>query len=198
MSWFFCFFAGQWLKHKGDIPEFENGPYLYLFNHESMFDQFMVGAYLRHYTTALNAKEEMRYPIWGTLARKYGIVGIERKNLKQAIKSLEEVEVGIKHNISFLISPEGTRTKDGSIGKFKKGPFHVAKNTGVKIIPIGLIGAFRAKRKTDWKLSPGLLTVKFGAPIKVSHYKNLTVDELKLYVREKIIDLTIKNKGEKQ
>ena len=51
-----------------------------------------------------------------------------------------------------MIAPEGTRTLNGKLGKFKKGAFHVAKNTGVTIIPVALIGAYNAKKVTDWRI----------------------------------------------
>ena len=48
----YCFLAGQWLRKINNPPESDGGPYLYMFNHVSMFDQFMIGAYIGHYITA--------------------------------------------------------------------------------------------------------------------------------------------------
>ena len=91
---------------------------------------------------------------------------IVRQKIKKALVSLKVAEETIKQGTSFLISPEGTRTLTGEIGPFKKGPFHLAKNTNATIVPIALRGGFRAKRKNDWRLQPGVLTVIFGDPIR--------------------------------
>ena len=90
---------------------------------------------------------------------------------------------------SFLISPEGTRTLTGEIGPFKKGPFHLALNTNATIVPVALKGGFRAKKKSDWRLYPGVITVVFGDPIKSIHYEKLNIEELRDLISKKIIEL---------
>ena len=122
--WSWCFFAGQWLVKVGRVPSKKNQPYLYMFNHSSMFDQFMIGAFLPHYITAVAAIEVFKYPVFGLLMKKYGIIPIVRKNIKKALKSLSKAESALNNEISFLISPEGTRSLTGKLGEFKKGPFH--------------------------------------------------------------------------
>ncbi len=186
ISWSYCFFAGQWLLKDNNPPPIDGQPYLYLFNHVSMFDQFMVGAFIPHYLTAIGATEIFKYPIWGQLLNKYGAIPIKRKQLKSAIKSLDLVEEAIHNGDSFIIAPEGTRTLNGEMGIFKKGPFHIAKNTGITIVPIALLGAFEAKRKNDWRLRPGFITTRFGAPISQNEYKDLSVDELSDLIKRKI------------
>ena len=157
-----------------------------MFNHVSMFDQFMIGAYVPHYITAVAAIEIFRYPIWGYIIKKYGVIPIVRQKIRQAIGSLNIAEEALNNGISFIISPEGTRTNTGELGPFKKGPFHLAKNTGATIVPVGLLGGFKAKRKKDWRLSPGILTTRFGDPITQQEYSNLDVEEIRALVRKRI------------
>ena len=170
-------------------PESGGGPYLYMFNHVSMFDQFMIGTYVGHYITAIAAIETFRYPVFGSVLKKYGIIPIARQKIKKAIVSLKVAEEAIKNGTSFLISPEGTRTLTGEIGPFKKGPFHLAKNTNATIVPVALKGGLRAKRKDDWRLHPGVLTVVFGDPIKHDNYKKLEIEQLRDLILKKIIEL---------
>tara|TARA_A100001011_G_scaffold92650_1_gene97442 strand:- start:49639 stop:50208 length:570 start_codon:yes stop_codon:yes gene_type:complete len=184
-----CFFAGQWLKKENNPPPVNGQPYLYLFNHVSMFDQFMIGAYIGHYITAVGAKEIFQYPIFGQLITLYGGVPIIRTHLKSALKSLQYVEEAINKGVSFIIAPEGTRTLTGELSPFKKGPFHLAKNTGITIVPIALMGGLEAKSKDDWRLKPGILTTRFGVPITQEEYGHLQVEEISDLVREKIEDL---------
>ena len=167
------------MKIEGETPQKDGQPYLYLFNHASMFDGFMIVAAIPHYITAIGANKQFSWPIWGWIVKLYGVIPIKRKKLKEAIHSLDLAEDAIRRGISFLISPEGTRTLTGKMGNFKMGPFHLAKNTGITIIPVGLSGAFKAKRKPDWRIKPGVLTLMFGDPIVASDYKNHTIEELR-------------------
>jgi len=185
----YCFFAGQWLRKINHPPKKSGGPYIYMFNHVSMFDQFMIGAYIPHYITAVAAIEVFKYPIWGFIIKKYGVIPIIRQKIRKAIGSLNLAEEAIKNGTSFLISPEGTRTLTGEIGPFKKGPFHLAKNTNATIVPLALEGGFRAKKKSDWRIQPGILKIVFGEPIKSSHYKNLNISDLQRLVLKRILEL---------
>ena len=184
MSYFFCLFGGQRLKVYGEIQDPESGTYLYLMNHESLFDHFAIGRYIKHYVTAIAKYEQFKYPLWGHVAKYYGIEPIDRSNTKKAIKSLKKVEMEIiKNKLSFLIAPEGTRAKDGSLGEFKKGAFHLAKNTGASIVPVIINGAYEAKNKKDWRLRPGTIDVHFSDSISAHIYKDMSVEELRDYVR---------------
>ena len=181
---FYCFLGGQWLRRENFPPSKNNQPYIFMFNHASMFDQFMIGAYVPHYITAVAAIEIFRYPIWGYIIKKYGVIPIVRQKIRKAIGSLNIAQAALKDGTSFLISPEGTRTSNDQLGPFKKGPFHLAKNTGATIVPIGLIGGFKAKKKEDWRLKPGILTTRFGIPITQQEYADLDVIELRDLVRK--------------
>lgn len=185
----FLFLSGQILITEGKAPEKKKGPYLYLFNHGSLFDVFMLASGIRHYITSVGKASQFDYPVWGTVIKRYGVIPIQRKNLKKAIHSLALLEEAIRNGVSSIISPEGTRTLTGELQPFKKGPFHVAINTGVTLVPVGLIGAFDAKKKTDWRIRPGILKIRFGKPITGDEYKNETVESLSLRLRDEISNL---------
>ena len=98
-----------------------------MFNHTSLLDTFIVVALIPEFTGAIGKKEQFKIPIWGAVLRRWGVVGIERDNVAEAVRSLGAVEEAVKSGVSLLIAPEGTRSPDGTLGVFKKGPFHVAK-----------------------------------------------------------------------
>ena len=190
MSYFFCLFGGQRLKVNGEIPDPESGPYLYLMNHESLFDHFAIGRHIKHYVTAIAKFEQFKYPLWGHVAKYYGVEPIDRSNTRKAIESLKRVETEIiKNKLSFLIAPEGTRSKNGSLGEFKKGAFHIAKNTGASIVPVIINGAYEAKNIKDWRLTPGTIDIYFSDSISENIYKNMSVEDLRDYVRGIIKEL---------
>ena len=145
--------------------------------------------FIKHYVTAIAKFEQFKYPLWGNVARRYGVVPIDRSNVNKAIRSLKLVEKEIIDNkISFLIAPEGTRSEDGSLGEFKKGAFHIAKNTGISVVPVIINGAYEAKKKTDWRLSPGIIDICFTDIITQDFYSDMSVGQLRDYVRQKIKD----------
>ena len=95
MKWFgrICLFsAGQILRIEGSIPEKEKQPYIYMFNHESMFDHFMIAAATSHYLTGVAAEDQYSYPVYGAGLRRYKAIPIKREKLKAAIHSLDEAQ----------------------------------------------------------------------------------------------------------
>tara|TARA_B100000929_G_scaffold225830_1_gene182137 strand:+ start:1404 stop:2123 length:720 start_codon:yes stop_codon:yes gene_type:complete len=195
MKWFcrICLFsAGQMLRIEGNIPKKEKQPYIFMFNHESMFDHFMIVASTSHYLTGVAAEDQYSYPVYGAGLRRYKAIPIKREKLKDALHSLDEAESVIKNGISLLIAPEGTRTITGTMGPFKKGPFHLAKNTKATIVPVALIDAWIAKPKTDWRLKPGIITVRFGDPVLDIDYEHLTLQGLSDHIRNQLTHLIAK------
>ena len=178
--------AGQIIKIEGEIPDSKKGPHLYLFNHQSMLDQFLVAGSIKEYISAVGADYQFSWPIWGRVIKRLGAIPIVRKDLTKAIHSLSLAEDEIRKGTSFLIAPEGTRTLTGKMGEFKKGLFHLSLNTGVTIIPIGLMGAYNAKKRNDWRIYPGMITVRIGKPIKKDYYQKMSVEELRDDIRAKI------------
>lgn len=186
LSWLFMFFGGQWFKIEGKAPKTDKGPYLYLMNHGSLFDAFMSIAAVPHYVTGIGSIEQFSWPIWGRLAKRYGLIPIERTKINSALSSLHKLEEAIHMGTSAIIAPEGTRTTTGQLNEFKKGAFHVAKNTGVTIVPLALKGAYNAKNKNDWRINPGKISAVFGKPIEQKDYENIDIEELKNKVKFEI------------
>ena len=178
--------AGQLLIKKGKAPNPKDGPHLYLFNHQSYLDPFMLGATIKGHVSAVGGDFQFEWPLWGHILKRYGAIPIIRENLSKAIHSLSLAEDEIRRGRSFLISPEGTRTTTGKMLSFKKGPFHVAKNTGVTIVPVGIVGAFRAYRRHDWRIYPGVVKIRYGEPITHPEYEHMTLEELQDLVYKKI------------
>ncbi|NQV36936.1 MAG: 1-acyl-sn-glycerol-3-phosphate acyltransferase [Candidatus Marinimicrobia bacterium] len=185
----FLLSCGQWVTYDGVTPPKEGGPYLYMFNHQSMFDGFLLVGSFRHYVTGVGAQKQFSWFIWGWIVKRYGVIPIKRSKLNQAIHSLEAMEKVMNTGVSCLISPEGTRTLTGEMITFKKGAFHVAQNTKATIVPIGINGAYEAKPKNDWRFKPGRIRMTYGEFISWDTYKDMSLEELRDTVKEKISKL---------
>ena len=183
----------QYFSVKGQVPKKENGPYIFMFNHESMFDVFMLGGAIPYYVNAIGWEGIFKWPLFGFFVKRYGVYPITHDNTDQARATLKAAEkILVKDGDSMVFSPEGQRTLTGEMGEFKKGGFHFTKSTNVaSIVPVGLIGAYRANVRTSWVVNPGKLTTVFGEPITPEDYRNLTVEELRDLTKKRISELLV-------
>ena len=180
----------QWFSVKGKVPHKKDGPYLFMFNHESMFDVLMLAGAIPYYINAIGWEGVFKIPLFGFMAKRYGAYAITHDNTGKAKATLKAAEkILLEDKDSMVLSPEGQRTITGEMGEFKKGGFHFAKATNVTIVPIGLIGAYRANKRTSWTINPGRLTLMFGDPITAEDYSNLSVEELRDVTKERIGNL---------
>jgi 1-acyl-sn-glycerol-3-phosphate acyltransferase len=163
--------------------------YLYLGNHESLFDIFAIPATFPSYLVGVEAASHFKYPVWGYLAGKWGNIPITRRHLPEALKTLEKTAEVLNTGANIIILPEGHRTLTGKMGSFKKGPFHLALAAKADILPFAFCGLYQFQNKLDWRVNPGTAEVKFGAPIAYETYKNDSIDTLRKRVRLAIMEL---------
>ena len=177
----------QWFSVKGKVPPKKDGPYLFMFNHESMFDVLMLAGGIPYYINAIGWEGVFKIPLFGFMAKRYGAYAVTHDNTDKAKATLKAAEkILLQDKDSMVLSPEGQRTITGEMGEFKKGGFHFAKATNATIVPVGLIGAYRANKRTSWTINPGRLTLVFGDPITAEDYSNLSVEELRDVTKERI------------
>jgi len=108
-----------------------------------------------------------------------GHIPINRVNANSAMKSLRRAAEQLQKGVSILILPEGHRTLDGEVAKFKRGSFILAKSGGRDIVPIAILGAFDITKRGSWLISPGKITLSFGKSIPEKDFRVLGTYELK-------------------
>jgi len=187
ISKIFLIAIGIKLKISGNIPK--DGPFIIMANHGSMIDPFLWGAFMKGKFTGIIARKNLKYPVYGWLLRRMNAIPIDRKDRENSILGIQEAERILKKGFHIGIHPEGTRTLNGKMNKFKKGGFHMAINTKTPIVPVGINGAFNFKPKNRITINPGKITVKIGDPISNSIYDTMTMDELILLTENKIKEL---------
>ena len=164
----------------------KNTTYLFMSNHESLFDIPLLEAYVPTFVRGVEALRQFKWPVYGWAIRLVGNIPIDRKNIHASIKSMKITEKILKKGRSIIILPEGHRTLDGNLRPFKKLPFHLAKQAGVPVIPIGLSGLFELKNKGSWLIRPRPITIAFGQPISSDKIESFSTEKLRDYIREKI------------
>ena len=166
--------VGGRIRVAGKFPTDRN--YIFMANHASMFDAFILPAVLRGKFTALVAHESLRKLLFGTLVKRFRAIPIKRKDRQSALASIKIAEQRFADDYNVVILPEGTRTLTGELGPLKKGGFHMAINTRAPINVIRINGAFDLKPKTSWYLRPGPISVIFGKVIEPDRYDELGIE----------------------
>jgi len=162
-------------------------PQIFMSNHQSDFDIFIVLAYLPVQFRWLAKKELFRIPVFGKAMKNAGYIEIDRQNHERAMQNLAEASRKIREGKSVMSFPEGTRSVDGTIKAFKKGMFHLALKAGVPIVPITIIGTSEIMPKRSLKINPGRITMIIDRPIDVTAYSEDSRPELTERVRSVIM-----------
>lgn len=144
----------------------KNEKYLVVSNHQSVFDIPVIGANLPLNLRIFAKRELSRIPFFGQMLLLYDFSFVDRKNARQAVKDLKKA-VKLMKFYSYLVFPEGTRTKDGSVGKFKSGAFAMAFDTGEKILPIAITGVDRIMKPGQLIVNPGIVRMKILEPVSI-------------------------------
>jgi len=163
-------------------------PCVYLSNHQGIPDMPMI--YCLPVTLRFVAKSAIKYvPFlgWYMLADRH--VFIDRSNRSDAIRSLQRAGERIRNGISVVMFPEGTRTLDGRVLPFKKGPFRLALEAQVPIVPLALEGSRNCWPKGKLWVTSGTLRLKVGTPIPTRGLTQADREALMRQVRHAIIKL---------
>ncbi|MDD5541860.1 MAG: lysophospholipid acyltransferase family protein [Acidobacteriia bacterium] len=161
--------------------------YIFMPNHESNVDPVAVFLAIPHDVKAIAKKEFFRVPLLNMACRLEHFISVDRQNHESAVESVEQAVKQLEAGDSFLIYPEGTRTRTGALGAFRKGGFIAAIRSKVPIVPMTVEGCYEMMRKGEFKIVPGKITVTFHKPIDPSHLTLEDRDTLILKVRNAIV-----------
>lgn len=150
---------------------------IFVCNHQSNLDIPTIVSAL-HIDVGFVAKKEMKsWPFFSIWMKKSKCVFLNRENPREGIKDIREAVKLIKEGYPIVIFPEGERTIDGEILRFKKGSFKLATETNGIIVPLTIKGTFNIQKRGEWKMKRNqLVTIVVDEPIYVS---SLSKDELK-------------------
>lgn len=160
------------------------GTYIFMSNHVSNLDPPLLVPKIPGRTSVLAKKEIWRIPILGKALDLAEIVPVERSNREAAINSIRRASEVMRHHINMTIFPEGTRSPDGRLMPFKKGPFHLAAETGFSIVPVTILGTYEMMPKGKLIVKGGTATLVFHAPVDPKQFASR--EELMEIVRKAI------------
>jgi 1-acyl-sn-glycerol-3-phosphate acyltransferase len=173
------------------LPDIDwKAPHIFVMNHQSMIDIACAFAVLPA-NIRFVAKSQLKFvPFIGWFIWMTGMVFVDRSKRSKAVASLEKAGARIRAGATIIAYPEGTRSPDGRILPFKKGPFVLALAAGVPIVPVAIEGTHRVSPKdAPWKLRPADVRMKVGTPISTVGRTSEDRDALLHEVRAALIAL---------
>ncbi|MEW6526686.1 MAG: lysophospholipid acyltransferase family protein [Spirochaetota bacterium] len=152
--------------------------YVIVSNHQSHYDVFVLYGWLGIDFKWVMKQELRKVPGLGIGCEKVGHIFIDRSNTERALASLNEAKKKIVNGTSVIFFPEGTRSKDGKVGEFKKGAFKMAFDLGLPILPVTIVGTSKILPAHTINLFPGIVHLYIHKPININQYTEDKIEEL--------------------
>ena len=152
--------------------------YVIISNHQSHYDIFVLHGWLLVDIIWVMKKELRKIPIFGYICEKTEQIYIDRSNREAAKASLEEAKKRIVDGTSVIFFAEGTRSKTGRLGEFKKGAFRMALDLNIPILPVTIINTEKILPAKTFRLFPGRAKMIIHKPIEISNYSHDTIEDL--------------------
>jgi 1-acyl-sn-glycerol-3-phosphate acyltransferase len=158
--------------------------YLFMSNHVSNIDPPLLLPLIPKRTSVMAKKELFSYPILGKVMKLGSLVPVDRGNRDAGISAVRLAAEVIRQGISMTIFIEGKRSFDGKLLPFKKGPFYLAAETSVPVVPVSIAGTHALMPKQRFAIKPGVATITFHDAIEPGEFGSR--EELMAKVREVI------------
>lgn len=174
---------------RGSENLWSHRPAVFIFNHQSKMDPMVVTKLIREDFTAVGKAQAKNVPVFGQFFQLAGMTFIDRSDNAKAREALEPVVEAIRGGKSLMIAPEGTRTPTPRLGPFKKGPFHIAMQAGVPIVPIVLKGIHTVQSRGGQLIHPGTVEVVVLPPFVSDGWTPKTVGKHVDEVRSAMLEV---------
>ncbi len=174
-----------------DVSGLENidkkASYVFMCNHLSAIDGPLLFMLIPQSIRVILKKESFRIPIIGQAMRLVSFVPVDRKGLKGGKKSIDQaIRMITEKGYSFMIFPEGTRSRDGKLQAFKRGGFFLALNSQVPVAPVTIQGTFELMPKGSFFIKKGRVRVQFHPIVPIQGFDHDSLPELMGKVRAAI------------
>jgi len=140
--------------------------YIFMSNHASNLDPPIQIPLIPRRTSVMVKKELFKTPILGRAMRMGSLVPVDRGNRDAGIEAVRAAKKVVEQGLNMTIYVEGHRSFDGKLLPFKKGPFYLAMECGVPIVPMTIVGTHYAMPKKRFAIKPGLVKVIFHPAIE--------------------------------
>jgi 1-acyl-sn-glycerol-3-phosphate acyltransferase len=179
---------GLGLEVQGKEKVAREEAHIFMANHLSLIDGPLLFLLIPQPVRVILKKEVFRIPVIGVGMRYVEFVSVDRKRMKAGKASIAKaVNLMKSRGYSFLIFPEGTRSRDGRIQVFKRGGFFLALESGAAIVPISISGTYEIMPRGSFFIKKGKIRVVFHPAIPVAGYEAADLPDLMTKVKETIL-----------
>ena len=173
--------TGVEVEAQGEHHLWAHRPALFLFNHQSTVDGYVLLTLLRRGFTGIAKKEAAKMPLLGQILRALDFAFIDRGNTGSSKEAMQPAVDRLRHGMSVVIAPEGTRSLTPRLGQFKKGAFHIAMQAGAPIVPVVIRNTYEVMPRGSLLFRPGTVQVCALPAIDVTTWK---VEDLDRHVAD--------------
>ena len=161
-SWLILATTGVRVRTSG-VDRVPDGSYVFVSNHQSIYDIPILFANMPFQLRIIAKASLGSFPVLGWHLRYAGHLLVDRS--RAGVSTLRQVARLVSHGHSLIVFPEGTRSVDGRVGRFKGGLFLVAVESGLPVVPVAVVGSRHVMRKGRLMTCPGDVEIIVHAPI---------------------------------
>lgn len=159
--------AGVKVQVKGLENVMKEKSQIFVANHESWFDSFVLCAALPVSVTFVSKKEMFRVPVYSYIMRRLHFICVDRERAREAMNSIDDATTVFHSTLSLVVFPEGTTSRTGELGSFKRGAVLLAAKARVPIVPVTIIGTRKIRlRESPWIHYGVQVEVRISEPLE--------------------------------
>jgi 1-acyl-sn-glycerol-3-phosphate acyltransferase len=189
------------VKHSGitlNVKGRENIPdrnCLFVSNHQGLLDIPVIVSVINRQVGFVAKKELIKFKLISSWMKDIHSVFIDRDNVRDSIKTINEAVENLKSGYNMAIFPEGTRSRGPEVGEFKKGSMKLATKSQALVVPIAIDGTYKVLEANKWKVIPAKIDVIISKPIDVTSLTKEQQQDLSRMVENIIKNSLIENRN---
>jgi len=152
--------------------------YVFVANHQGAFDIFLIYGFLGVPIKWMMKIGLAKIPFVGMACRAAGFIFVDNSSARAALRSIAEAEKRLKNGASLVVFPEGSRTYDGKMVRFRKGAFQIAKDLQLPVVPITLNGPYKVLPIGSAFVHPYHMGMIIHSPIAIEESENTDLQNL--------------------
>jgi 1-acyl-sn-glycerol-3-phosphate acyltransferase len=185
---FFSYYPGMWwskivciitfcpVKVKGRENLDKNQSYIFVANHQGIYDIFLIYGYLNVPIKWMMKQSLRKLPFVGRACEMAGFIFVDNSSPKAVVRTIQDAEQKLKKGASIAIFPEGSRTSTGKMGKFKKGAYQMAIDLKLPVVPVTINGSYQVMPRDVYSIHPHSIELLIHPPIST---KDMVSDNIR-------------------
>jgi 1-acyl-sn-glycerol-3-phosphate acyltransferase len=158
---------------------------IFICNHVNLFDAFVIYSAIPQFVRGFELESHFKIPAYGWMMKRFGNVPVPDESTRTGLEEMiRRAKAALDGGVSLIAFAEGSRTRTGHVGQFKKGIFSIAQRFGAPVVPMSIVGSYDFHRTGDWMIYPGKITVYLHDTIETRDVGRDQVDELRSRVYE--------------